>query len=74
MEKLDINYSLKNIPIPSNNSYLIKLIEKIKSVVKQMHLKENFLFKENSKDIFGEKTPGLNQNVLHYNANLWKHS
>ena len=39
-----------------------------------MHLKENLLFKENSKDIFGEKTPGLNQNVLHYNANLWKHS
>ena len=30
MEKLDINYSLNNIPIPSNNSYLVKLIEKIR--------------------------------------------
>ena len=34
MEKLDIDYSLKNIPIPSNESFLIKLIEKIESVVK----------------------------------------
>ena len=37
MEQLDINYSLKNIPIASIESYLIKLIEKIESLVKQIH-------------------------------------
>ena len=42
MEKLDIDYSLKNIPIPSNESYLIKLIEKIESVVKRMRWRVHF--------------------------------
>ena len=36
MEKIDVNYSLKNTPIPSNELYLIKLIKKTESTVKQM--------------------------------------
>ena len=47
MEKLDIDYSLKNIPIPSNESYLMKLIEKIESVVKRMRWRAHFFLQEN---------------------------
>ena len=32
MEKLNLNYSLRNIPIPDKLSYQVKLIEKIESV------------------------------------------
>ena len=46
MEKLDIDYSLKNVPIPSNESYLIKLIEKIESVVKRMRWRAHFFLQE----------------------------
>ena len=68
MEKLDINYSMKNIPIQYSESYLIKLIEKIESVVKRMRWRDHFMTV-----IFGEKTPGLNQKALHHNANIWQH-
>ena len=50
MEKLDIGYSSKNTPIPSNKSCPIKLIEKIKSVEKQMCWKAHFFLQENSED------------------------
>ena len=46
MEKLDIDYSLKNIPISSNESYLIKLIEKSESVVKRMCWGAHFFSQE----------------------------
>ena len=46
MEKLDIDYSSKNIPIPSKELYLIKLIEKIESVVKRMRWRAYFFSKE----------------------------
>ena len=29
MEKLNLNYSFKNVPIPGNKSYQVRLIEKI---------------------------------------------
>ena len=45
-KKLDINYSLKNIPIPSNESYLIKLIEKIESVVNRICWRAHFFLQE----------------------------
>ena len=31
MEKINFNYSLKNIPTPSKSSYQLKLIDKIES-------------------------------------------
>ena len=46
MEKLDIVYSLKNIPISSMESYLIKLIEKIESLVKRMRCRTHFFLQE----------------------------
>ena len=36
MEKSEIRYSLKNISIPSKESYQLNLIDKIKSLVKRM--------------------------------------
>ena len=36
MEKVNLNYSTKNIPIPSERSYLLKLTEKIELVIKRM--------------------------------------
>ena len=36
MEKVNSNYSLKNIPVPSTSSYQLKLIDKIESVIKRM--------------------------------------
>ena len=36
MEKSEIRYSLKNIPIPSKESYQLNFIDKIKSLVKRM--------------------------------------
>ena len=36
MEKSEIKYSLKNIPIPSKESYQLNLIDKIESLVKRM--------------------------------------
>ena len=46
MEKLDIDYLLKNIPIPPNESYLIKLVEKTESVVKRMRWRAHFFLQE----------------------------
>ena len=42
MERISINYSLKNIPVPPPPSYKLKLIEKIESVIKKMRWKANF--------------------------------
>jgi hypothetical protein len=39
------DYSLKNIPIPSQDAYLKPLIEKVESVTKRMRWKANFFLK-----------------------------
>ena len=48
MEKLSFNYSLKNIPLPDQRLYQLKLMEKIESALKRMRWKAHFfLSKEN---------------------------
>ena len=42
MEKVNFNYSLKNIPIPSNNLYLKTLIDKVSSLIRRMRWKAYF--------------------------------
>ena len=42
MEKLKFEYSTKNIPLPSEGSYKLQLIEKIEMVIKRMRWKANF--------------------------------
>ena len=45
MEKINFNYSLKNIPTPSRSSYQLKLIDKIESAFKRMRWKAFFFEK-----------------------------
>ena len=73
MEKLDIDYSLKNIPIPSNESYLIKLIEKIESVVKRMRWRAHFFLQEKHESNIRREDVGFKSKSLHHNASIWKH-
>ena len=46
MEKLDIDYSLKNVLIPSKELYLIILIVNIENVVKGMRWRADFFLQE----------------------------
>lgn len=48
MEKINFNYSLKNIPIPSKKEYKLKLMEKIESVIKRMRWKAHFFINGDS--------------------------
>ena len=43
MEKFNFGYSIKNIPIPSERSYKMELMEKIEAVIKRMRWKVIFL-------------------------------
>ena len=43
MEKINFNYSLKNIPIPSKSSYQLELIDKIESLIIRMRWKAHYL-------------------------------
>ena len=52
MEKINYNYSLKKIPIPSITSYQLKLIEKVESVIKRMRWKAHFFLNGDNR---GEK-------------------
>ena len=36
MERINLNYSLKNIPTPTKSSYQLKLIQNIERVIKRM--------------------------------------
>ena len=42
MERINLNYSLKNIPILIKSSYQLKRIDKIESVIKRMKWKTLF--------------------------------
>ena len=46
MEQTRFNYSMKNIPIPSRNTYIKKLIEKTESFIKRIRWKA-FFFEQN---------------------------
>ena len=39
MEKFTINYSQKNIPIPSKRQYILSLISKVEKVIRHMRWK-----------------------------------
>ena len=57
MRQFRFDYSLKNIPIPSQDAYLKNLIEKVESVTKRMRWKANFFLKgsttQNQSNLFG---------------------
>ena len=60
MEKINFNYSLKNIPTPTKTSYQLMLMEKIESVMKGMRWKAHFHRKKDTNNIaytnYGFKT------------------
>ena len=60
MEKINFNYSLKNIPTPTKASYQLMLMEKIESFIKRMHWKAHFYLKKVASNIaytnYGFKT------------------
>ncbi len=45
MRQFRFDYSLKNIPIPSQDAYLRNLIEKVENVLKRMRWKVHFFLK-----------------------------
>ena len=59
MERFDINYSKKNIPLPSEKQYKLQLTSKVESVIKRMRWKAmQFLGKldQNGTETYGFKT------------------
>ena len=60
MERINLNYSLKDIPMPIKSSYQLKLIEKIESVIKCMRWKTFFFLRDNS-DINKTNSNGINE-------------
>jgi len=69
MEKVNLGYSVKNIPFPSERAYKIKLIEQTEAVVKRIRWKATFFNKrnhdENPEEIenYGLKTPNCPSQV-----------
>ena len=51
MEKINFNYCLENIPAPTKISYQLMLMEKIRSIIKQMQWKPNIYLKKDTKTI-----------------------
>ena len=60
MEQRTFDYSLKNIPIPSEKLYMKRPIEKVKDVIKRMRWKAHFFVKGDNNDgmqqMFGFKS------------------
>ena len=58
MEKLQLRYSPKNIPIPSERSYKLQLMDKIDQVIKRMRWKAFFYTNrtEDTKETCGLKS------------------
>ena len=54
MEKINLGYSIKNIPIPHERVYLLQLVEKIEAVIKRMRWKATFYNKKKNE---GEQIP-----------------
>ena len=60
MEKFNISYSTKNIPLPSRNDYLQRLIEKTEQFLRRMRWKAHFFLNPDttscSKETYGFKS------------------
>ena len=61
MEKLQFDYSYKNIPIPSERNYKLQLMEKIELVIKRMQWKAYFY--NEKKDVTENETQTIPQNL-----------
>ena len=50
MEKINFNYSLKNIPLPNKNTYILTLIDKVEAVIKRMRWKLFWYYNDSNND------------------------
>ena len=62
LNRVNFNYSTKNIPIPSRNSFKKRLIEKVESVIKRMRWKAFFFMKDD--DDSRRENAETTQNIL----------
>ena len=67
MDSIDFGYSMKNIPLPSEDSYKYKLIAKTEQLFKRMRWKA-FFFKKTVSHNSNDKATSDNQNK--YNLKL----
>ena len=80
MNRKNLGYSLKNIPIPPTTTYLKCLMEKVESLVKRMRWKAHFFDNKlddniNTNDNFGFKTtssPPVNNNLTGFENDLYE--
>ena len=76
MEKVNLEYSLKNIPIPSKRNYKLKLMEKTEMLIKRMRWKAIFFDekdKNRPKETYGLKsfkTPSQVKDLLPFENDL----
>ena len=67
MEKTNLHYSIKNIPIASERNYKMKLIEKIEAFIKRMRWKAIFFESDDEEEVknenYGLKTDNTPQQV-----------
>jgi len=74
MERTNLHYSTKNIPVASERNYKIQLLEKIEAVIKRMRWKAIFFDSENGngdeidKENYGLKTKNTPPHVKEMNA------
>ena len=81
MEKINLNYSQKNIPIPPKKSYQLELISKIESVIKRMRWRAHFFLNVNKNndnetktETFGFKSkhhPGQSKELENFEKDLF---
>ena len=79
MDAIDFGYSMKNIPLPSKETYIYKLIEKTEMFVKRMRWKAFFFDKEddnnsqNNNYIYKtRKCPPQIQELKEFESDLFK--
>ena len=60
MEKKNFSYSLKNIPIPTEDSYMKCMIEKVESLIRRMRWKAFFFDKDKKPEPDEFNTYGFN--------------
>ena len=81
MEKVNLGYSAKNIPIPTKNSYLKAMITKIESFVKRLRWKAFFFERDDdcsnadTTESYGfksERTPPQHDGLLAFEADLYQ--
>ena len=72
MDKISYDYSMKNIPIPPESSYLKNLIEKVEKFIKRLQWKACFLnIHATTLQVI---TLVLNRTKRHHKMNILTHS